>query len=88
MKQLLTLIACILFMQTNYSQSMETIYLWPNEVPGEKEEKNEPVVSDNNSGNVTRLSKVTNPALKVFRPLKPNNNELQWLFVQEVVTKF
>lgn len=74
MKQLLILITCILFTQVNYAQSMETIYVWPNKVPGEKEEKHEPIVSENNARNVVRLSKVTNPALKVFRPSNSNNN--------------
>lgn len=74
MKQLLTIIALFLIMQTNYSQSMEVIHLWPNEVPGASEEKAAAVISDNSSRNVTRIAKVTNPLLEVFRPTKGNDN--------------
>ncbi len=47
---------------------MNTIYLWPNEVPGETEEKHDPIQSDNTDRNVTRLTDITNPALIVFEP--------------------
>ena len=47
---------------------MNTIHLWPNEVPGETEAKHAAVITDNTSRNVTRLTDVTDPILEVFEP--------------------
>ena len=44
----------------------QKIYLWPGAVPGETEAKHEPVLADNQSGNVLRVTNVTNPAMLVF----------------------
>jgi acetyl esterase/lipase len=49
-----------------YSQDHELIELWPEQVPGQTEAKAPPVISGNDRGNVTRLEKVTNPALVVY----------------------
>jgi acetyl esterase/lipase len=49
-----------------YSQNRELIELWPEQVPGQVEAKAPAVISDNNRGNVTRIEKVTNPALVVY----------------------
>lgn len=57
-----------------HAQAGNTIYLWPNEVPGEKMVKHAPVQTDNTNGNVIRLTDVTNPALIVFEPVTPNNS--------------
>lgn len=43
------------------------IPLWPQDVPGQKGAKAPPVVSKNTGGNVTRLAKVTNPTLTVYK---------------------
>lgn len=50
------------------AQERETLYLWPGAVPGEEEAKHPPVVTQNQEGNTTRLTDVTNPALIVFDP--------------------
>lgn len=57
------------------AQDRAIIYLWPDAVPGETEEKHPAVISDNVSGGVTRLTDVTNPILTVFLPEKPNNSK-------------
>ena len=49
------------------------IYLWPGAVPGETEAKHEPVLADNQSGNVTRLTNVNNPAILVYEPQSAEN---------------
>ncbi|TXD64147.1 alpha/beta hydrolase [Polaribacter glomeratus] len=59
---------------TNYSQTRDTIYLWPDKVPGQIEVKQNPTQSSNKTGNVIRLNKVTNPALIVYEPKISNNN--------------
>ncbi|WP_165586743.1 sialate O-acetylesterase [Neotamlana sedimentorum] len=50
------------------------IDLWPESVPGQIEAKQQSVVSENTSGNVMRLAKVTQPTLTVFKPEKPNQS--------------
>ncbi|MCM4156908.1 hypothetical protein DHD80_12940 [Gramella sp. AN32] len=57
------------------AQTGATIYLWPKEVPGEVNEKHPAKQSANVSDNVTRLTEVTNPMLRVFSPEKPNNSK-------------
>lgn len=52
----------------------DTIYLWPDKVPGEVEAKHRPVQTSNTSGNVIRLTDVTNPAIIVFKPEASVNN--------------
>ncbi|MEO9513490.1 MAG: alpha/beta hydrolase [Flavobacteriaceae bacterium] len=49
-------------------QNKERIYLWPNEVPNEKEAKHAPKQLDNTSGNVIRITDVSNPELLVYEP--------------------
>ena len=56
------------------AQTNEVIYLWPDAVSGEKEAKNKPTISDNTTGNVLRLTNVTNPSLLVFEPEDSKNN--------------
>ena len=50
------------------SQLNNTYYLWPGEVPNEINEKQPPLVTDNRKGNVTRITNITNPMLKIYRP--------------------
>ncbi len=57
-----------------FAQTQDTIYLWPDKVPGETELKHKPVQMANTSGNVIRLTDVTNPALVVFEPETSVNN--------------
>jgi len=56
------------------SQPREIIHLWPEDVPGETEAKHPAVKTDNTSGDVIRLSDVTNPVLEVYSPGKRESN--------------
>ncbi|MEA1875904.1 MAG: alpha/beta hydrolase [Bacteroidota bacterium] len=51
----------------SYSQN-HVVALWPDKVPGQVVSQEDVAISDNNSGNVTRLSLVTRPILEVFLP--------------------
>ena len=51
-----------------WSQNMDTIYLWPGEVPGETAPKHPAIETDNHSKNVTRLTDVTDPIMVVYTP--------------------
>ncbi|UMB54372.1 alpha/beta hydrolase [Lutibacter sp. A64] len=62
------------FFSVVQAQTRDTIYLWPDKVPGETEVKHLPITTANTKGNVTRLTAVTNPALVVFKPEKSNNS--------------
>ena len=66
-------ILIILFTSIVIAQSKKTIHLWTNEVPGELEAKHIARVTKNTSGNVTRLTDVTDPILTVFKPEHPNS---------------
>lgn len=60
--------------QTTITNDMNSIYLWPDKVPGETEAKHDPIQSDNRDGNVTRLTDITNPALVIFEPDSKTKN--------------
>ncbi|MFC2117419.1 alpha/beta hydrolase [Bacteroidota bacterium] len=64
----------LLFSSTILAQTRDTIYLWPDKVPGEEEVKHAALQTDNTNGNVIRLTDVTNPVLIVFEAEKPNNS--------------
>lgn len=64
----------VFFFLNSFSQNKEIIHLWPGQVPGETEEKHVPVISENNSGNVQRISSVTDPALVIYPANESNNN--------------
>lgn len=66
MKIVFFIIACFFLLNSGLCQ--DTIHVWPGLVPGEKEPPHPAVVSDNHSGNVTRLTDVTDPVLEVFKP--------------------
>lgn len=67
------LVVVLLFFSCAVSaQTKDVIYLWTNEVPGETELKHEPVQTDNTSGDVIRITNITNPLLTVYKPEKPN----------------
>ena len=67
-------ILTLFFFSIIQAQTRDTIYLWNNKVPGEKEAKQMPVQTNNTKGNVIRLTDITNPALVVFEPEKQNNS--------------
>lgn len=56
------------------SQNNEIIYLWPNIVPGETEDKKPPIQTDNTTGDVIRISDITDPAIVVYPASSENNN--------------
>lgn len=49
-------------------QERDTVYLWPGQVPGEPAAKHPPTQSPNTTGDVTRLTDITNPGFVVFEP--------------------
>lgn len=50
------------------SAQQPTIRLWPGTVPGETKPKAADVISDDHSGEITRIETVTDPAIEVFEP--------------------
>lgn len=50
------------------SQDSTIVHIWPDAVPGSKEAKHEPKVTDDHSREVTRLTNVSDPTLSVFTP--------------------
>lgn len=73
MKFYLCIFVMLFINQRVISQEKEIIHLWPATVPGEKESKQEPVISDDTSNNVIRISKVTDPSMIVY-PANSNNS--------------
>ncbi|SHN26101.1 Acetyl esterase/lipase [Cyclobacterium lianum] len=64
----------LLFVSLNSrAQGTDTLVLWPNEVPGETEARHPPVQTANTSGNVTRITDITDPAMVVFKPKGAGN---------------
>jgi acetyl esterase/lipase len=80
MKLQLTILTLLLFSLSSFSQQINTIKLWPNKVPGEPDAKHAPVITDNNSGDVTRLTDITDPAIVVY-PASPENNNGKGIIV-------
>ena len=74
MRLFFTLILILFFTVANYGQTRDTIHLWTGKVPGEKEDKHEPIQTSNTRGNVIRLTDITNPAVIVFAPDVSVNN--------------
>jgi len=60
------LVVFMFVLSSGYVGASEMIHLWPDGVPGETESKASPVISDDHTGDVIRIEKVTNPALIVF----------------------
>jgi acetyl esterase/lipase len=74
MKNYIVALFFLLFTINGFSQNREIIHLWPGQVPGETEAKHPPVQTDNTSGNVKRISDITDPVLVVYSADKKNNN--------------
>jgi len=66
----LLFVAFLFFFNFVFAQSIDTLYLWPGEVPNSTLPKKAAVISENNSGNVNRIAEVTNPLLVVYQPEK------------------
>lgn len=49
-----------------FSQENEIIHIWPEKVPGETEAKHPAVQTDNTSGNVKRITDITDPVLEIY----------------------
>jgi len=62
----------ILFCQTLYAQT-DSVYLWPNTVPGETKPKSQPVITTLEDS-TTRVTEMTNPFFAVFEPKKEVKN--------------
>lgn len=58
----------MLSFSSNWAQSIDTLYLWPNKVPNEIQEKHRPVQHPDTSRGVIRITDITNPSLTVFKP--------------------
>lgn len=69
------MVTLLLFSISGTAQTEEVIYLWPDTVPGETEVKHAPLQTKDTTGNVIRLTNVTNPSMTVFKPDSLNNNE-------------
>src|SRR5690606_25370932 len=60
--------------QLLWSQTGDTLYLWPGKVPNEAGIKSRPVQTPDTSRNVVRITNITNPSLTVFTPADSINN--------------
>ena len=69
--KLLTLLLLI-SNQSLYAQT-DSVYLWPNAVPGEAKPKSKPIVTTIEDG-TTRVTEVTNPFFAVFAPKADKKN--------------
>ena len=74
MKIYMISILLVFLISLSSAQQKVIIKLWPGKVPDETEAKHEPVKTDNTSGNVTRITDITDPAMIVF-PASGDNNK-------------
>lgn len=58
-----------------WSQTRDTLYLWPDKVPNETGIKSRPVQTPDTSRNVVRITDITNPSLTVFKPADSINTQ-------------
>ena len=66
---ILSVFCCIFaLIVASHAQTEEIIHIWPEKVPGETEPKHPATITENTRGNVTRLTDITDPTLKVFMP--------------------
>jgi acetyl esterase/lipase len=68
MKKCLVILFVISSTMNLFAQNKNIVFLWPGKVPGEKKEKQEPVIDKTRNDNVLRFSEVTNPAMEIFLP--------------------
>jgi acetyl esterase/lipase len=68
----LPVIAFLLVSMNIFPQSKNLIYIWPDKVPGEKKEKQQPVIAESKNDSVLRIAEITNPAFEVF-PASPSS---------------
>lgn len=65
----------VFFTSIVVSQTSDSVDLWPDLVPNETQPKKAAKQTDNISGNVIRLTDVTNPSLTVYKPEAPNTSK-------------
>ncbi|MEA1785002.1 alpha/beta hydrolase [Arenibacter sp. GZD96] len=56
------------------AQEENLLYLWPNEVPGETAPKKEHLEKRDSLAHIVRITEVTNPTLKIYKPLSAKKN--------------
>lgn len=69
-----SLMVLLLFSFFIQAQERDTMVLWKGKVPGEAAPKQKAVISSDTTGNVVRLTDITNPSLVVYEPTKERNN--------------
>lgn len=74
MKELTILLVLISMFFNSHAQDSSVIYLWPGKVPGENVMKNSPKITDNHSGDVIRLTDITDPSITAFFPREQKSN--------------
>ena len=74
MKPGFAIAALLLLTLSNCAQPVDTIYLWPGEVPFETKSKADPVMVTDEGDNITRITEITNPFLLVYKPAPVKNN--------------
>lgn len=68
------LLFSLFFSLSAMAQDNSRIELWQDTVPGETEPKTAPVYEEGATDNISRITKVTNPILEVFKPSKKISN--------------
>ena len=68
MRRVILALVLTLSFQALSSQDMDTLFLWPGDVPGEDAPKHPAVETDNKEGNTIRLTDVTDPILVAVKP--------------------
>ncbi len=74
MKKSIAFFTLLMVSLFGFSQNPVSVYLWPEKVPGETENKHEPVQTPDTTRRVIRLTNVTNPAFQVYNPAKEKRN--------------
>lgn len=74
MKHIMPIILLLMACNIVFGQPSDTIYIWPDNVPGEANPKHPSVEHPNKNGNTTRLTDVTNPILVRFDPSEEIKN--------------
>lgn len=74
MKKITIGILLVLMALSLFSQEKEVIHIWPEKVPGETEAKHPAIQTDNTSGNVKRITSITDPVLEIY-PVPGKNSK-------------
>ena len=74
MKTLLSFALFVFTLSTAHSKEQELIELWPENVPGQTAKKEPPVITPNPKADYVKMSKVTNPALVIYKANPKRHN--------------